>query len=303
MKKIQLIAGIFLILNAFISCTTEPIDSAINLADFNSTSNGPAVFKADFSGNTWIATEATATVASNLISIQAAKADGSTFAILIQGNAAATYPSNTNIIAYTGAGSTFAYWSVNSANASENTGSITITNINSVNKTISGTFSYKGYWSDTTSTSIIPVQFTNGVFTNIPYTGTTPPPTSSDNFYAKVDGTEFVEDQINGALLTNVSGMPDQISVVGSKTNGDSVGLNIVRSLAVGTYQFTGPLGVEVNGSCVLNSVFYNAESGSITITSKTPTRIAGTFNMVVKNFTTSATKTVTEGSFDVQYN
>ena len=303
MTKIKLIAGVFLILLAFTSCTTEPIDSHINLNDFNTAPNGPAVFKADFSGSTWTGTDASATVSGSLISIQAAKADGSTFAILIQGNAAGTYPANTNIIAYTGTNSTFAYLSVNTANASENTGAITITSINTVNKTISGTFSYKGYWSDTTNTSIIPVQFTNGVFTNISYAGPTTPPVVNDNFYAKIDGTEFVEDQINGALLTNVSGMPDQISVVGSKTNGDSVGLNIVNSLSVGTYQFTGPLGVQVNGSCVLNSVLYNAESGSITITSKTPSRIVGTFNMVVKNFTTSAIKTVTEGSFDVQYN
>ncbi len=304
MNKIKLLAGVFLILTSFsfISCENEPIDSAINLDDFvGGGPGGPMVFKADFGGNTWNGTVAEAVFSSSFISIGATRADGSTFSILIGGLTTGTYPANSNIIAYTPNGSDYAYWSVNQANESELTGSIVITNINTVNKTISGTFSYKGYWSDATNTSILPVDFTNGVFTNVPYTSGNP--VGNDTFFAKIDGSEFIEDQIDGALITNVSGMADQISIVASKTNGDRVGLNIVRSLAVGTYQFTGPLGENVNGSCVLNDVLYNAESGSITIISKTDTRIKGTFNMVVKNFTSSATKTVTEGTFDVEYN
>jgi len=303
MKNYKILIRLFLILTAFTftSCENEPIDSAINLDDFGGGTGGPMVFKADFSGNTWNGAVAQAVISGNLISIGATKADGSSFSILISGIATGTYPANSNIIAYTPTGSEFGYWSVNLANQTENTGSITITNINTLTKTISGTFSYRGYWSDSSNTSIIPVDFKNGIFTNVPYT--TGDPLSNDSFFAKIDGTEFVEEQIDGALLTNVSGMPDQISVVGSKNNGDRVGLNIIRSLALGTYQFTGPLGANVNGSCVLNNVLYNADSGSLTITSKTDTRIKGTFSMVVKNFTTSDTKAVTEGTFDVEYN
>jgi hypothetical protein len=304
MNKIKLLAGVFLVLTSFsfISCENEPIDSAINLDDFaGGGAGGPMVFKADFGGNTWNGTVAEAVISSSFISIGATRADGSTFSILISGTTTGTYPANSNIISYTPNGSEFGYWSVNLANESELTGSIIISNINTVTKTISGTFSYKGYWSDATNTSIVPVDFTNGVFTNVPYTSGIP--VANDTFFAKIDGTEFVEEQIDGALLTNVSGMPDQISVVGSKNNGDRVGLNIVRSLAVGTYQFTGPLGDNVNGSCVLNNVLYNADSGSLTIISKSDTRIRGTFTMVVKNFTSSVTKTVTEGAFDVEYN
>lgn len=304
MKNIKFFAGFFLILTSFTftSCENEPIDSNINLDDFGGGGiGGPMVFKADFSGNTWNGTIAQAVISGNLISLGATRADGSTFSVLLSGNTTGTYPANSNIIAYTPTGSEFGYWSVNLANESELTGSIIISNINTVNKTISGTFSYKGYWSDSSTTSILPVDFTNGIFTNVPYTSSSP--VSDDSFFAKIDGTEFVEEQIDAALLTDVSGMPDQISVVGSKNNGDRVGLNIIRSLSVGTYEFTGPLGENVNGSYILNDVLYSAESGSLTITSKTDTRIKGTFSMVVKNFTTSATKTVTEGAFDVEYN
>ena len=78
--------------------------------------------------------------------------------------------------------------------------------------------------------------------------------------------------------------------------------INVNKILGVGTYTITGPLSdVDVvRGNILINDVLYNAESGSITITSKTATRIKGTFNMVVKNFTTSATKNVTAGTFDV---
>ena len=171
MKNIKLIAGIFLILTAFIftSCDNEPVDGAINLDDFNNPSGNAMVFKANFSGDTWNATEAQAVVSSNSISIGATKADGSTFSILVDGTTAGTYQANANIIAYTPSGSTYGYWSVNLADTTENTGSIIITTIDAVNHKISGTFEYKGFWSDGTTTSIIPVQFTNGVFTNIPY--------------------------------------------------------------------------------------------------------------------------------------
>ena len=305
MNKIKILAGIFIIFTAFTftSCDVEPIDSAINIDDFNNPQNGPIVFKADFSGTTWNATTAQAVISGNLIQIVGAKPNGEAFAFLIEGNAAGTYPANANILAFTPAGSEYGYWSLNTANETENTGSITITSINTTNNTISGTFAYKGYWSDTTTTAILPVQFTNGVFTNIPFTTTVP--VSDDSFYAKVDGTEFVENQIDVALIVDATPtpIPDQISIVGSKTNGDTVGINVNKVLGTGTYTITGVLSdVDVvRGSILINDVLYNAESGSITITSKTATRIKGTFNMVVKNFTTSAVKNVTAGTFDVE--
>lgn len=303
MKNLKILAGILLILTAFISCDVEPIDSAINLDDFGNPATGPMVFKADFGGATWNATTAQAVISGNSIYIGATRADGSNFSFLIDGGTTGTYPSNANILAYNPAGAEFGYWSVNLANESENTGSITITNIDTVNHKISGTFAYKGYWSDSTTTSIIPVQFTNGVFTNIPYDAGTP--TSDDTFYAKVDGVEFVENQIDVAIIVDDTPMPipDQISVVGSKTNGDTVGINVNKNLPVGTYAITGALSdVDVvRGSILINDVLYTAESGSITITSKTATRIKGIFSMGVKNFTTSNTKSVSAGAFDVE--
>lgn len=307
MKNIKFLTGIFFILAAFTftSCDNEPIDPALDLDNFGGGGNngGPIVFKADFSGSTWNASAAQANISNGLITIIGTRGtSGESFAFQILGTTTGTYPANENILAYTPANSEYGYWSLDINNGSTDTGSITITEIDTQNNTISGTFNFTGFWSDTTVTNILPTVFTNGVFENIPFTTDGPAP-SGDTFYAKVDGVEFVEDQVDGALITQVTGMPDQISVVGSKDNGDTVGLNIVSSLSVGTYQITGPFGEQVNGSSVINDVLYTAQSGSVTITTKTATRISGTFSMVVQNFTTSATKTISQGSFDVEYN
>ncbi|MGV3696348.1 DUF6252 family protein [Flavobacterium sp.] len=306
MNKIKSITGIFLFLATFMltSCDIEPIDPALNPDDFQNPGGGPAVFKADFSGETWNGTMSQALISENFISIGATRADGSTFSILLNATGPGTFPANNNIVAYTPAGSDFGYWSLNTQNESEDTGSITVTSINTTAKTISGTFTFKGYWSDESNTSIIPVQFTNGVFTNIPYT-TNVPPVGTDSFFAKVDGVDFVEDQIDVALIEDATDppLPNQISVSGSKNNDDSVGINVQEQLGVGTYPITGMMADTdvVFGLVVINNVLYTSESGSITIVSKTGTRMSGTFNMVCRNFTTNTTKTITNGTFDVE--
>ena len=298
MKNIKLLAGIFLIVT-FFSCTNEPIDSAINLDDFGGNNNQPAVFKADFSGTTWTATTYQAVISSNSIQIVGTKPNGDTFAFMIEGNAVGNYAANSNLLAFTPAGSEFGYWSVNNSNPAENTGSISITSIDTVNKKISGTFVYKGYWSDTTTTSILPVQFTNGVFTNIPYTSGTP--VSNDNFYAKVNGTEFVD----VSILTNSLTFNNSPSIIISAKNAveNSIEITVKKDAIVGVPYF--------NDTNILNNKFefrywepvpYSLTTllnGSITITEKTTTRIKGTFYFDAVN-STFAVSNITEGTFDV---
>ena len=297
MKRIKLIVGIFLVLSAFsfTSCTNEPIDSAINLDDFGGGNNGPAVFKADFSGATWTATISQAVISGNLITISGLKSNGEGFGFLVQGNATGTYPANTNILAYTPAGSDYGYWSTNFNNPEENTGSITITNINTSNNTISGTFNFKGYWSDTTNTSIIPVQFTNGVFQNIPFITQNQ---TGDSFFAKIGGTEFVDVDILTSLI-DVSGQ-EFISIGAQNAALNSMTVSVKSSLGTGTYPITGNISTDnVQAIYDFNDTNYTATTGSVTIVSKTATRIKGTFNFVTNGTTPF---TITEGAFDVEY-
>ncbi len=298
MNKIKYIAGIFLILTSFTftSCDIEPIDAALNPSDFDNPTNGPAVFKADFSGATWTATEAQAVVSSNFITIGATKADGSTFAILVNASTTGTYPANNNIVAYTPPTSEFAYWSLNQENPTEDTGSVTITNIDNVNNTVSGTFNFRGYWSDMTSTGIIAVDFTNGVFTNIPFIPNT---ATGDTFFAKVDGAEFVDTLLTGAEVGTGPDLFLNVDAVDGALNNLTIAFK--KSLGTGTYPIssTNTSNVIVSYSAA-SGIDYQGVSGSLTITNLTATRVKGAFSFIGSDGT--STKTISEGTFDVGY-
>lgn len=280
----------------FTSCDVEPIDGGINLDDFGNPTGGPMLFKADFSGSTWNATQAQAVVSTNFISIAATKADGSTFAILVNANGPGTYPANANIVTYTAAGSEFGYWSFNQENVTEDTGSVTISSVDTVNHTVSGTFHFRGYWSDMTNTNILAVDFTNGVFTNIPYIPNT---ATGDTFFAKVDGTEFVDTLVTGAEVGSDPDVWLNVDAVDASLNNITVAFK--KSMGTGTYVITG--GTTDNASCSFSTasgIDYDGTSGTLIITSLTADRVKGTFSFVGSDGTVS--KTISEGSFDVGY-
>jgi hypothetical protein len=255
------------------------------------------LFAADFGGQTWVATSTQANIYNGKIEIVGSKGtQNEGFGFSLNGMTAGSYSSSTNLLAYSPANATDAYLGLNPNNPTEIAGSVIITTIDTVNHTISGTFSFKGYWTDYSVTNVAPINFTNGVFTNIPYTSVNP---VTDTFYAKVDGTEFVEDNIDVSEVIS-PGFPDSYSIVGSKSNGDNIGLRISQLLPVGTYSLSGPLGIDTNASYLIGGVLYSCESGTLTIVSKTATHMTGTFNIVVKNFTTNQTKTITDGAFSV---
>ena len=310
-NKIFSIFTFLFIAFSFISCDNEPIDpTLLQQVNNNNGNNGgggnggnptSGVFKVDFGGQTWVANSTEALMYTNSIQIAGLKtSNGQTFGFALNGNTVGTYDSTSNLIAYDANNNSNGdvYWAVNPTNPSVSAGTVTITNIDTVNKKISGTFSFTGYWSDLSVSNIPPISFTNGVFTNIPYTiGTTTP---TDFFSAKVDGTEFIEDQIDVTEVTG-SGYPPSYSIVGSKTNNDTVGLRFSKTLGVGNYNFNGPFNLDLASTCKFNNLLYTSDTGALTITEKTATRIKGTFSLTVSNFTTSQTKTITQGSFDVE--
>jgi hypothetical protein len=309
MKNINILKIITLFtLFIMASCDNEPIDpvlaNQLNTNNNNNNNNGggggttSGVFKADFSGQTWTADAYEAVIYNGQIQIAGSKGtQGEGFGFILNGTVPGTYASTSNLLAFVPANSQEQYIGFDFANPTNNVGNVVVTNIDTVNHKMSGTFNFTGYWSDTSVTNVLPIVFSNGVFTDIPYTTGNP---STDTFYAKVDGVEFVENNIDVAY-TQSSGFPDSISIVASKSNGDNVGLSIAQSLPVGTYQFAGPFGTQINSTALFSGTLFNGDTGSLTIVSKTATRISGTFTLVTKNFTTNATKSITEGSFDVE--
>jgi hypothetical protein len=126
-------------------------------------------------------------------------------------------------------------------------------------------------------------------------------------FFANIDGNEFVENYINAGTIL---GSPNYISVFGVKSGSQFVGVLIDDTLPAGaTYTMTGLSNSQVKGQYRLNNVNYDSTTGSVTIETKTATRIKGTFSFTASYSYTNSngdvitfTHEVTDGSFDVNY-
>ena len=129
----------------------------------------PVSFKVGFSAQTLAANKVNAVISNGEITINAVNDSGNeSFSFSIAGNEVGTYPTNTSVILYTTGENQPIYSSVNPADALTNTGQIIITSINTVNKRISGSFAYTGYYSEGLITYT--KEFTNGTFKNVTYT-------------------------------------------------------------------------------------------------------------------------------------
>lgn len=296
MKKIQIISLILILFSSitFISCNEEPIDSAITLNnDDDNNNNTGAFFKADFSGATWTAQNTIVVISGNSFSLEATRgASGEGFEFILNGSSVGSYLAKNNDVSFTPASSVFGYAGINPANINENTGSVTITSINTTNQTVSGIFNYKGYWSDSAVTNILPIIFSNGVFNNLPYVTQN---SSNNSFFALVDGVTFVDTNVSVNTVSNV------IGISASNVSNQNITIGIRDNVTPGVYPITGNIGTDVvQASYKFNNVSLQAFSGSVTIISKTANRIKGTFNFKSSNGPTQYQ--VTQGQFDVDY-
>lgn len=314
---------------SFTSCTKDFEDGLNynngNQEAGNGNGNNPAgtgVFKATVEGNAFVANSSSAIVTDNFVLIAGIRTSNKdVIQITLPSNKVGTYTwANSEddgekfVLSYGLATDENPFISASNEVAEffgvknyTDTAIVTITAVDKTKKTISGTFQFTGFrdiGDDKTETKII----TNGSFTNIPYTETVPVEESDGFLNAKIDGVDFAESNIDVASVSS-SGVHPYFSIVGVKNGGsdDSVLIGISQSYGVGTYQASSVTlnggGEELvnvaNASCILDDLLYTTESGSLTITSKTATKIEGTFNFVVSNFTTGKKKTIT-GSFGI---
>lgn len=278
--------AILFIVALIASCTYEPVDGTVETVPGNTASG---VFKADFNGNTWTAKETQAIISGNFIEISAINSKWEAFGIMIEGNTVGTYAANVNLVAYTPAGTEYGYWAINDDNPTENTGSIIITKIDTEKKTISGTFQFKGYWTDPDNPRAA-IQFTNGSFKDIPYVTQEE---TNDVFTAKVGSANFAATDIFTAEIN------DFITIGALDANLNNLSIAIKNTLSTGSYTITNTLSGNVQGDYEDADDEYKAISGNITITSKTSDRIKGTFQFTTDGVIPFA---ITEGTFDVEY-
>ncbi len=177
------------------------------------------------------------------------------------------------------------------------TASISITSINTENKTISGTFKFTGgRFND--AGNLLLKKFTNGSFTNISYSGDISTPTGN-TFFAKVDGANFQPISVTSNSLSG------SIFVTGKKAGIENITLTVPSTITPGTYEFE-TFG-EYIGMYIVDTTqngTFNAASGSFTIITHdiSTKKLKGTFNFVGESLFSSVTHTITEGEFEVTY-
>lgn len=291
MKKIKLLSAFLVLFTAigFVSCDTEPVDPL--LLDGNPNEPQPASFEVDFSNQTYQATTVQASVINNNIVISAVRADGGTFMITVPGTTTGQY-TNATILYTPVLGGTIVY--VNDSDEGLN-GTVNITSINTTARTITGIFNFTGFADGQPD-----IVFTDGVFTNIAYTGTIVPvePGEDPLFTVNIDGEEYVADSY---FATVGNGL---ITVTGLRgTGGEYVSL-VMEGTAEGEYPESilaySPDGDEDN---VYSNISFDEEDtdlGMVTISeiNTVAHTISGTFRFT-GYLEGAADKSLTEGTFE----
>lgn len=226
MKKLRLLSVFLTLFTAigFVSCDTEPVDPL--LVGEDPTQNAPASFEVDFSNQTYQATTVQAAVVGTTVVITAVKSDGSTFVITVPGTTTGTY-TNAQILYAPTLGAADAYYNIDEDGGLN--GSVTLSSINTTTHKITGTFAFTGIY---TGAGQPDIAFTNGIFTNIPYSGTIAPvePAGDPLFTVKIDGVLYTADTYQATVGNGLT------SVVGFRgTNGEYVGI-LIDGIAVGEY-------------------------------------------------------------------
>jgi len=137
-----------------------------------------------------------------------------------------------------------------------------------------------------------------------------PPPGGNASFTASVDGQGWT----SAAALTNVTAAQSGTYIIsGSVLTGAStraITLNLMNIPGPGTYPLGTGAGVSGGSAIYAESAGgwgtpLSGEAGSITVTTLTATRIAGTFSFTAAASAGGATgtRTVTNGAFDLQIN
>ncbi|HEX4850898.1 MAG TPA: DUF6252 family protein, partial [Puia sp.] len=184
----------------------------------------PGDFRAKIDGTNWQATTTTegASIIAGVINVTGISTDNKMITMTVVGESVGTYPLGGNNLSFgaynelSNGTITNSYSTNQSADTSQGGGSITITQIDSINKTISGTFYFTGY----DQTDSLKKVITEGVFNKIPYTASLPPASSTDTFKVVIDGTPWTAPSI---VKQTVAG---QLYIAGSELNASkTVGL------------------------------------------------------------------------------
>lgn len=314
MKKLNLLSSIYILLAIFTlnSCNVEPLGSGVIGDGTVPPGSGPVTngnFKVDFDGQTFVGFQNQATILNGAINVISVNDQGNAFSLSIPGFEVGSYPApNLSLSAYTALGGPM-FVSIDPDDDSEfpSTASYVITELDTINKTVSGTFQFKGFQSNTDFEVVATKLFTNGIFTAIPYQGDLPqdngggPGVIFENFFAKVNGENFlaVDDFVSygPTSINNVSF--DSFKAINEV--GDEITINIKTNTPVGNYNITlGGTDDKVQIKLKKGVNVNKATSGNVKITVKTASTIKATFSGVVN--ISGVAYTISAGQFKAAF-
>ena len=257
-------------------------------------------FKAKINGVQWEANSIkTATMQDGVIVLYGLNTDKKSILLRVADSGVHNYAFHSESMSNAGlfidsAVSPFAF-TTNQWDVEGNYGNLNITSIDTVRKTMSGTFSMQVYknFDDTQRT------ITEGSFTKIVYTTQPPALSNTDSFRVKIAGLNFSYNLLTGI---NVFG---RINVAASQGVAPAVGLSLPDTIKVGQHSFDSfdHIG-QYNPSA---SLFLAADTGSVTILEHNivTKRIRGNFHFLANTAFTHLPPNInlTEGYFSVKYN
>ncbi len=328
MKQLIIKYTFFLItiLALLLSC-----DDNVEINIGNITEPVTAQFQVDFDGNTWVADRTTAIVEDDQTVITGYKNnDQESVVITLNNSEVGTYifAENTIIgkIEYFETPSSIPFTS----EIPNPIGRVDITDRDLIQHLISGSFfSILKRFTEQLDANGNPVldangdivydeeskNFTNGIFSNIVFTTTiVDPNTTTNEFFVKIDGTEFVETAL-AANTVSVTG--NDVIVIRASRNGSNevVQLQMPADIVTGNYLLIGILTDPANDTVATYQILspaqiYGATAGNIqtpllriTLHNTTTKRIEGTFEFTAEQLGGSATHDFTEGAFKITYN
>jgi hypothetical protein len=183
-------------------------------------------------------------------------------------------------------------------------GTVRITSIDTTNKKISGTFSFKVF----RQTDGLQKTFTEGSFTNLSYTTTLAPTNTNDTFKVKIAGTSWIPHSVVGVVNPAVGPLPAKIAIVANNaTATQNVSVIMPATITPGTYtlDFFGGTYIGTYAPDTDPSHSQASVSGELVIISHNPTtkRIRGTFRFRAEELINPAAFTeITEGYFAITY-
>lgn len=262
-------------------------------------------FMATIDGTQWVAADTLkgAAIVGGLINLTGISSGNKQLSITLNDTIPGVYTLNqhsTSIAAYANNDSSdlYAYTTNQGKDSTQAGGTVTVVNIDLVNQTITGTFSFNVYRDiDGKQKSV-----TDGVFYKLPYSTSFPPASQGDTMQAIIDGQNWAAKSIIASSLSNT------LIINGSALNGaQAVSLLMPLDVLPGgpyTLNYTGFTYYGLYSPIVTTG--FASTSGNLTILENDPIkkRVRGNFDFQATDPTgvNNQTYHLTSGYFSVQY-